>query len=277
MDLFRARTPLVEPLSFDEAYLDMTVPLASAGAPGAELAARALKNDVRTRVGLTISVGVGASKSVAKIASDLRKPDGLVVVPPGEEAAFLAPLPAGRLPGVGPKAQERLSRDGITTIGDLARADPRWLAHAFGKWGAVMHALACGLDDRPVSPSRETKSIGRETTFASDVSDRSLLAATLTRLAEQVAERLRRHSLRGRTVTLKLRFHDFQTVTRQTRLLAPTDSAAAITAEASRLLDGALARGGRLRLLGVTVSGFDPVAQLALPLFEDDAPATLPR
>ena len=270
MDLFRVRTPLVEPLSLDEAYLDLTEPLAAPGAPSPAAAARALKDEVRARVGLTISIGVATSKSVAKIASDLRKPDGLVVVPPGEERAFLAPLPAGRLWGVGPKAEERLRRAGITTIGALAATDPRWLAHAFGKWGELLHALANGSDDRPVTPVRDTKSVGRETTFAQDVADRARLTATLRRLAEQVAERLQRRGLRGRTVTLKLRHHDFRTITRQTRLLAPTDAADAVYTEAARLLDVELAAGGRFRLIGVAVSGFEPVAQLALPLFREE-------
>jgi DNA polymerase-4 len=267
MDLFRARTPLVEPLSLDEAYLDLTEALARPGAPTPEAEARALKDAVRQATGLTISIGVGTSKSVAKIASDLRKPDGLVVVPPGQEQEFLAPLPVARLWGVGPKSAERLRQAGITTIAQLAAADPRWLTQTFGKWGPLLHSLAQGKDERPVSPERETKSVGRETTFAEDVSDRATLEATLRRLAEQVSARLQRHDLRGRTVTLKLRYHDFRTISRQTRLLAPTNAAPAIIAEAMRLLNAELAHGGRYRLLGVSLSHFEPVTQLALPLF----------
>ncbi len=274
MALFHELTPLVEPLSLDEAYLDMTDPLTAPGAPSSREAARALKDEVRSRVGLTISVGAGSSKSVAKIASDLGKPDGLVVVALGEERAFLAPLPAARLWGIGPRAEERLARAGISTIGDVAAADPRWLVHAFGKWGDVMHGLARGHDDRAVTTSREIKSVGRETTFAEDCADRATLSATLRNLAGQVAERLQRRDLRGRTVTLKLRRHDFHTITRQARLLAPSDSAEQIAAEAVRLLSGELAAGGRFRLIGVAVSGFEPVAQLALPLFGE--PASIP-
>lgn len=265
MAIFRARTPLVEPLSLDEAYLDMSEPLARSGIEPAEAAAHALKHEVRERVGLTVSVGVATSKSVAKIASDLRKPDGLVVVPPGDERAFLAPLPVGRLWGVGPRAEERLRQAGITTIGGLAAADARWLIHLFGKWGGQMHALVGGIDDRPVSPIRELKSVGRETTFAEDVSDRDRLRAVLRRLTEQVAERLRKRNLRGRTVTIKLRHHDFRTLTRQSRLLVPSDAADDIYTTAARLLDGEL-RGSRFRLIGVAVSGFEQSAQLALPL-----------
>jgi DNA polymerase-4 len=270
MDLFRACTPLVEPLSLDEAYLDMTAPLAAAGAPTPAEAAQALKRAVREHVGLSVSVGVATSKSVAKIASDLNKPDGLVVVPPGEERRFLAPLPAERLWGVGPKVAARLHRAGIRTIGDIAAADPRWLAHIFGRWGELLHALARGVDDRPVSTSREVKSVGRETTFPHDVEERARLAESLRALAAQVAERLRRHGLRGRTVTLKLRQHDFRTVTRQTRLPLPTDRAEIIAATALQLLAGELTEGARVRLVGVTVSGFEPVTQLLLPLFAGD-------
>ncbi len=267
MTIFRARTPLVEPLSLDEAYLDLTEPLSRPGAPDPERAARALKAEVRTAVGLTVSIGVATSKSVAKIASDLRKPDGLVVVPPGTERAFLAPLPVGRLWGVGPKVEDRLRQAGVHTIGDLATLERRWLERQFGKWGGLLHDLANGIDHRPVTPERAIKSVGRETTFPHDVSDPAALHATLRRLAEQVAERLHRHGLRGRTVTLKLRSYDFRTLTRQTSLSLPTDRAEEIAAVAERLLATELAPGGRYRLVGVTVSGFQTTIQLPLPLF----------
>ncbi len=267
MAIFRARTPLVEPLSLDEAYLDLTDRLGRPGAPDPERAARALKAEVRAAVGLTVSIGVATSKSVAKIASDLRKPDGLVVVPPGTERTFLAPLPVGRLWGVGPRLEERLRRLGVVTIGDLAALERRWLERQFGKWGGLLHDLANGIDHRPVTPERAIKSVGRETTFPHDISEPAVLHATLRHLAEQVAERLQRHSLRGRTVTLKLRSHDFRTLTRQTSLPLPTDRADQIAAVAERLLAMELAPGGRYRLVGVSVSGFRPAVQLPLPLF----------
>lgn len=267
MAIFRSRTPLVEPLSLDEAYLDLTEPLARPGAPDPERAARALKAEVRAAVGLTISIGVATSKSVAKIASDLRKPDGLVVVPPGGERAFLSPLPVARLWGVGPRLEERLRRLGIVTIGDLAALERRWLERQFGKWGGLLHDLANGIDHRPVTPERAIKSVGRETTFPRDVSDPATLHATVRRLAEQVAERLQRHGLRGRTVTLKLRSHDFRTITRQISLPLPIDGADQIAAEAGRLLRAELVPGGSYRLVGVSVSGFRPAVQLPLPLF----------
>lgn len=267
MAIFRARTPLVEPLSLDEAYLDLTEPLAQSAGADPERMARVLKVEVRAAVGLTISIGVATSKSVAKIASDLRKPDGLVVVPPGAERAFLVPLPVGRLWGVGPKVENRLRQAGVHTIGDLAVLQRRWLERTFGKWGAVLHDLANGIDHRPVTPQRVVKSVGRETTFLYDVGDPAALRATIHRLAEQVAERLQRHGLRGRTVTLKLRSHDFRTLTRQASLPLPTDRADEIAAVAERLLAGELEPGSRYRLVGVSVSGFRPAVQLPLPLF----------
>ncbi len=267
-EVFREFTALVEPIALDEAYLDVTETV-SGGADPEELG-RALKQRVRESVKLTISVGVAGSKSAAKIASDLGKPDGLVVVPVGGERAFLAPLPVGRLWGVGPKAQERLRRFGVETIGQLAELDRRILAQLFGRWGDAMGELARGVDERPVSPRGEVKQVSRETTFSSDVADRALLHDELRELCEAVGERLQRRSLRGRTVTIKLRRHDFSTRTRQATLHAPVQEAAEVFAAARRILDAELEPGERLRLLGVGVSGFADNAQL--PLFALDDP-----
>ena len=169
MDIFRDITPLVEPLSMDEAYLDVTDSVTPERSP--EVIARALKERVKWELGLTISVGAGASKSVAKIASDLDKPDGLTVVPPGTEAEFLAPLPVGTLPGVGPKTQERLKVEGVITIGDLAALGDDWLLRTLGRNGGYMKRLALGQDDRPVQTERDTKSVSSETTLARDTGD----------------------------------------------------------------------------------------------------------
>ncbi|HEY7295247.1 MAG TPA: DNA polymerase IV [Dehalococcoidia bacterium] len=267
-EVFREFTALIEPVALDEAYLDITAALASGLAP--EEVGRALKRRVREAVGLTISVGIAGSKSAAKIASDLGKPDGLVVVPPGGERSFLAPLPVGRLWGVGPKAQERLRRFGVETIGQLTDLDRRILAQLFGRWGDAMGELARGVDDRPVSPRGEVKQVSRETTFASDVSDRALLHDELRELCDAVGDRLQRRSLRGRTVTIKLRRHDFATRTRQATLHMPVQEAAELFAAARRILDAELVPGERLRLLGVGVSGFADNAQL--PLFPLDDP-----
>ena len=264
--IFRAWTPLVEPLSLDEAYLDLTSRLKGRTPDNLREAAVRLKAEVSERTGLTLSVGASSTKSVAKIASDLRKPDGLVVIPPGAERVFLAPLPVGRLWGVGPKAEEQLRRVGVQTIGDLAALDGTWLERRFGKWGLTLHELARGHDPREVTPERETKSISAETTFAEDVADQHQIAQTLQELTQQVAERLKRHGLRGRTVTVKLRDARFATHTRQRTLAAATDQAAEILGSARRLLAPELTPGRRLRLLGVGVSGFADGMQLALPM-----------
>ena len=264
--IFRALTPLVEPLSMDEAYLDVSAVLVDRTPDGIRSFAAQLKADVRDETGLTLSVGAGTTKSVAKIASDLKKPDGLVVVPPGAERVFLAPLPVSRLWGVGPKAEERLQRLGVRTIGELAALDRTWLEARFGKWGALLHDLGRGNEPREVTTEREPKSVSAETTFARDVSDGRELDATLAELSEQVARRLARHDLRGRTVTLKLRDASFETHTRQRTLPTATDDAAVIAEAARRLLAPELRPGRRFRLIGVGVSGFAEGQQLELPL-----------
>ena len=263
MGLFQSRSELIEPLSLDEAYLDMSHDAGFWMQP--ERWAQTLKDDVFLATGLRLSVGVGASKSVAKIASDLRKPDGLVVVPPGDEAQFLAPLPVGRLWGVGPRSQERLSALGVRTIGDLARIDPPIVRDLFGRWGEEMSRLARGNDARPVVADRERKSVGRETTFADDIAPGGHLDQTLAELCEQVAERLARRGLRGRTVTIKVRYADFATHTRQITLPVAVATQDEIRAVATRLLGDEVEPQARLRLVGVTISGFAEEAQL--PLF----------
>jgi DNA polymerase-4 len=265
LETYRRRTSLVEPLALDEAYLDL-----SDRAPPAEEwrgLGRAIKDEVRRAVGLAVSVGLGTSKSVAKIASDLEKPDGLVVVPPGEERDFLAPLPVSRLWGVGPRGEDRLAKLGVRTIGDLAGVDVRLLANIFGRWGTLLSELANGIDERPVEPSRAIKSIARETTFPEDIAAGPRLDAALEPLAAGVAERLRRRGLRGRTVTLKLRLSDFTTLTRQRTLTYPIDDAVGILDAARDLLRREIQPGQRLRLLGISVSGFDAPKQMPLPLF----------
>lgn len=261
---YRAITSLVEPLSFDEAYLDVT-----AIAPDESTAtdvARRLKQEARADLGLTVSIGVGTAKVIAKIASDLEKPDGLVVVPAGQEAAFLAPLPIERLWGVGPKLATRLHALGVTTIGDLAVLDPEFLVARFGKVGSLVAQLARGVDPRPVQPERPVKSVSRETTFPRDIRDPQEIDQALQRLAESVANRLQTHGLAGRTVTLKLRYSDFRTVTRQTSLALPVSDRRSILLAARPLLAELLRDGSPVRLLGVGVAGF-AVEGYQLPLF----------
>ena len=273
LQCYRSLTPLIEPLSLDEAYLDLTENVSETLTPRA-LGER-IKQLVWEATDLRVSVGVASSKSVAKIASDIEKPDGLVVLLPGAEREFLAPLPVGRLWGVGPRGEEHLKRLGVQTIGELAAIDARLLTNIFGKWGVILHDLANGIDERPVEASRETKSIARETTFSRDIETAAALEETLRELASGAAERLQRRGLRGRTVTLKLRLSDFTTLTRQTTLPFPTDDAEQIAAIAVGLLQAELSPGRRFRLAGVAVSGFEATAQLPLPLFGPRAPSPL--
>jgi DNA polymerase-4 len=269
MALFAERTPLVQPISLDEAFLDVTATAHLFG--GAEACGRALKGAVRERVGLVLSVGIASNKLCAKIASDLRKPDGFVVVPRGGEAEFLAPLPLQRLWGVGPKTREVLEDLGMRTIGDLARADPALLDARFGEHGRTIGQRARGIDDdNEVVPESDPKSIGHEHTFDRDTLDRAHVERTLLRLSEGVGRRLRAHELRGRTVTLKLRVAPFETRSRQRTLAEPTADDLRIYETARALLREALAADrdagqvSPVRLIGVTVSGFVAGEQLDL-------------
>ena len=255
MSIFRDLTPLVEPLSLDEAYLDVTSIVAE-NRRAADIAA-SLKRRVKHELGLTISVGVATSKSIAKIASDMDKPDGLTVVAPGDEKAFLAPLPIRDLWGVGPRTAERLNSEGIETIGDIARQDEDWLRERFGKHGAQMQKLALGQDNSPVVVRRETKSVSAETTFAQDIGEPEALLEVVNRLSQRVANQLRRKQLQGRTVKLKLRLSDFTTFTRQKTLPHAVQSADDLSQFAGELLRAELYGRRRFRLVGVGVSGFE--------------------
>jgi DNA polymerase-4 len=268
MAILRRYTDLVEPVSIDEAFLDVTGSRRAFG-DGPAIAA-ALKSAIRTETELTASVGVASCKLVAKIASDMRKPDGLVVVPAGDEASFLAPLPVRRLWGVGPKMEEQLLRIGIHTIGDLATIDERRLTTRLGTHGHDLVALAQGLDDRPVvADSGEAKSVGHEHTFDEDTADLTRLRRTLLDLSDSVAQRLRADEMRGRTVTLKYRDEDFQTSTRAETLAGATDSGDTIFRTAWRLFQAAHGA-RRVRLVGVSVSGFGPQLEM---FAEPSAPA----
>ena len=262
MALFETETPLIEQISIDEAFLDFT----GDRRPGGVIAA-ALKAAIREAVGLKCSFGVASNKLVAKIATNVGKPDGLIVVPPGEEAAFLAPLPLAALWGVGPKTQTRLEALGLRTIGQLAAWPEADLARRFGAWGHDLARHARGLDDRPVETEREAKSISKETTFARDVTEHETLRRTLLELTDQVAANLRRQGLHARTVKVKLRWPPFETITRQTTLAAPTDLEGEIFAAAYDLFKAAWGRGRPVRLIGVGVSGLSDAAR-QLGLFE---------
>jgi DNA polymerase-4 len=274
MGILGRYTDCVEPISIDEAFLDVTQSRRAFGQ--GEAIARALKEAIRAETGLTASVGVAPSKLVAKIASDLRKPDGLVVVEPGGEAALMAPLPVRRLWGVGPKMEEMLARLGVATIGDLARLDPARLEHRLGTHGHDLLQLAQGIDDRPVIANRDAaKSIGHEHTFDADTAELPRLRRTLLDLADAVAARLRAHGVRGRTVTLKYRDQDFTTITRAETMPAATDAGNRIFEVAWRLFLKAHGR-RKVRLLGVSLSGLGPPPQGAL-FQEQSSPADTVR
>jgi DNA polymerase-4 len=249
MAILRNVTPLVEPLSLDEAFLDATEQVAAYGGPYG--LAREIKRRVKEVTGLTVSIGGGTNKTVAKIASDMEKPDGLVVVPPGKEASFLAPLPVRSLWGVGPKTEETLAEMGIRTIGELARADAAALSARFGVRGGWFSRMASGLDDRPVETQYERKSVGAETTFPRDLADGPELRRILNEVAHHVAGRLREKRVKARTVVLKLRYSDFRTITRQSSLADAVDGAPELAATAGALLDKTARPGDRFRLLGI--------------------------
>jgi len=254
-------TPRVEPISIDEAFLDVAGSEGLFGPP--ETIARSIKSAVRSEVGLTASVGVASTKLVAKIASDLRKPDGLVIVPLGEEAAFLAPLPIWRLWGVGEKTRVALTDFGVRTIGDLAVVPPDALRRRFGEHGAQLAERARGIDASPVESSQDAKSVSHETTFDVDTSDRDVIERTLLGLSEGVAARLRAAGVRAGVVAVKVRDSDFTTHTRQRSLSEPTDLADPIW-RTSVELARPLLRGIRVRLLGVAARNLAEPSQLAL-------------
>ena len=268
MERLRAITQEMEQISIDEAFLDIS----DLGEAPEELAHR-LQNSIRDELGLPCSIGIASNKLVAKIATEVGKkagrgagpPFGLTIVPIGEEAAFLAPLPAEMLWGVGPKTSARLTELGIRTIGDIAAWPENELIRLFGENGRDLARHARGLDHRGISTERETKSISQETTFTKDVRDDKALEKTIKEQATEVARNLRRSNLAGATVKLKIRWPDFTTLTRQTTLSERTDKAEELTKAAIELMHAVRKPGQAVRLIGVGVSGLGvPIRQLAL-------------
>lgn len=259
-------TPQVEPLSLDEAFLDVTGSERLFGS-GKDIGWR-IKQEIRAELGLVASVGVATNKFIAKIASDIDKPDGFLVVPPGQEPAFLNPLPVGRLWGVGKVGGRVFERLGITTIGQLRGYSRRLLQQHLGNFADQLWQLAHGVDERPVMNEREVRSVSQETTFPRDIDDREVLRVWLQDLAGQVAWRLRRQGLQGRTVQIKVRQADFSTLTRAQTLTQPTDIGDEIRCTALMLFDQRLPQTLLpLRLIGVAVSGFDAVSAGQADLF----------
>ncbi len=270
MGLLRELSPLVEPLSLDEAFVDL-----AAGDSGERLLGcspeeavvavreigRGLRADIRAATGLTASVGIAASKLLAKIGSEQAKPDGLVVIRPGTERDLLGPMPVRTLWGVGPATAEHLRRAGITTVAEVAEAGEAELVRLLGRaHGTGLYAMATGRDDRPVVAERDAKSVSVEDTFDVDVTDRVRMRGEVDRLAERCVRRLREAGRSGRTVVLKLRRYDFTTLTRSETLRAPTDDPVVVKETAGRLLEAVDTTGG-VRLLGVGVAGLADFTQ----------------
>jgi DNA polymerase-4 len=268
--VFEEFTPLVEPLSLDEAFLDVTGSLRLFH--DAVHLAQQLKARVRDVTGLTVSVGIGPTKMVAKIANGLSKPDGLLQVPPERVESFLRPLPVKELWGVGPTMHRTLQRLGLDTIGALADADPTRLAQELGQLGMALWALAHGHNSGIVDPDRQRQSYGEEETFERDLRDGPLVRRTIAAHAEAVAARLRADGCRGRTVTLKLKLAQriapgkYPVLTRRRTLALPADDGAAIAAVALQLWNG-IRSGSVVRLIGVSVSGIEPTTPAQLGLF----------
>ena len=256
---------MVEQISIDEAFLDLSEQVPD-WSEAVELASR-LQARVREEIGLSASLGVATNKQVAKVASDLHKPGGLTIVPPGTEAEFLAPLPARALWGVGPVTAGRLAEMGVTTVGELAAVPSETLRAAFGKHGPELGERARGIDDSPVVTEYERKSYSQERTFNRDLSELHSLKVQLWKMSKGVAEDLKRGGLAGGTVAIKLRYSDFTTLTRQMTLAVPTDDAIEIYRAALILLERAWEPGRPVRLLGVGAHQLaEPTGQL--PLFD---------
>jgi DNA polymerase-4 len=256
-------SPVIEPIALDEAYLDLTGEEALLGPPGS--VALRLRDEVKAGCGLDLSIGVAGCKLVAKVASELRKPRGLVVVPTGAEAAFLAPLPLGRLPGCGPATAIRLERVGVRTIGDLAALPDPLLGELFGHYGRLLGAHARGIDPSPVLPPGDPKSISREVTFDRDLRDAAKVRATALGLLQDVGHSLRAHGLSARTVVLKIRYQPFDTLSRQATLPFPTDRDDQLAIALRQLLETQLDPSRPIRLIGAGVGNLEPCAtQLSL-------------
>ncbi len=265
MGILRDETPLVQQVSIDEAFMDVTPTRVNTEHP--VLIARRIQKRV-AELGVTCSVGVGSSKTIAKVASDMDKPRGLTVVYPGREADFLAPLPVRRMSGVGAVAERELTSHGIRTLGDMARADESLMRRIFGKNASVMRTRARGGDAVPVEGGEPAKSVSNETTFAHDLTTRADVEAAIATMAAKVGRRLRKKGLAGRTLSLKVRFSDRSVRSVQKRLSSPSDDELAFTPHLFRMVDEVWREGMPVRLLGVGMSGFEAEEVVQEALFD---------
>lgn len=278
LGIFKKYTPLVEPASLDEAYLDVTDTEAIFG--GAENIGREIKRRIREEIGLTASIGIGPNKFLAKLASDLRKPDGFVVIKDEEKEEVLRDLPVSKILGVGRATENRLHKLGIHTIGDLRALPLEALVEEFGRWGEGLYYLSRGVDESPVVTDWEPKSTGRSVTFERDIKDYGVIRRQLYQLTEEVTSTLRDMGLRAKTITIKIRYSNFKTITRSTTVDTPTD----LTETIWRYVDALLRERVDLedkavRLVGVTLSNLTVAETLEqLHLFQDQevkAPSAL--
>ncbi|MFQ5604524.1 MAG: DNA polymerase IV [bacterium] len=269
MAILQDFSPVIEKISIDEAFLDLTESLKLFGS--AEKIGREIKQRIQNELHLTASVGIAPNKFLAKIASDLQKPDGFVVVRPGEEKSFLEDLPISRLWGVGKKTEQALKKLGIATIGQIARMPQTELGKRFGKWGSALWRLSNGIDERPVSPWAAQKSISQERTFDTDTGDEEFIERTLFKLADALTRLMRTHHLKGRTITLKIRLEDFSTFTRSQSVSGFVDSTEIIKAVAIDLYRKFNKQNKKVRLLGIGVSQLNSVAGEQLGLFDQDS------
>jgi DNA polymerase IV len=254
MGIFSGYTDCVEPLSLDEAFLDVTTNKKRMAL--ATRIAREIKSLIRSQTGLTASAGVSYNKFLAKAASDFNKPDGLTVVPPDRASDFIAALPIGKFYGVGRVTEERMNTLGIQKGGDLLAFSLEEMVRWFGKSGVFFYNIARGYDPRPVIPERERKSIGKETTLDEDTDDMGFITEVIAQLSRRVSRFMKEENLSGRTVTLKVKYHDFQTITRSLTLRDPFRDADTVTRQALVLLKDTEAGEKKIRLLGVSVSHF---------------------
>ncbi|AHF06802.1 DNA polymerase IV [Desulfitobacterium metallireducens] len=265
-DVFLTYTPLVEPISIDEAFLDVTDSIRLFGS--ASEIAREIKERIKNEINLIASIGVASNKFLAKISSDLEKPNGFVVVNPDRVQEFLDPLSVERIWGVGDKMAERLHGLNIHTICELRQIEQDYLTHIFGTWGNQIYALARGIDDRPVVSEKEAKSIGRETTFDDDLADREVLGTILLELACDIAQSLRKEQMKGKTVTLKVRYSDFRTISRSHTLNKATNLEDIIYQEACQLLQEVSLKQA-IRLIGITLHHLIRQDEVQLALFDE--------
>lgn len=270
MSCLRAFSPLVEQVSVDEAYIDLTGTEKLFGDPWE--AAERIKGAIRRKTSLTCSIGISTNKLLAKIASDMHKPDGVTIIPPEEVRRFLDDLPIGRIPGIGARSEEDLAGIGVKTIGDVLKVSPGFLAERFGKLGERLRAIAEGKVTSPVVPFSQPKSVSHEQTLEEDTGDVKILKGHLIQQAGNVGSRLRRYGLRGKTVVLKIKYADFKQITRSATLDRPTHVGKTIYTEAVKLLEAQqLAR--KVRLIGVGVSNLEPAGDRGqLDLFFERRP-----